>query len=427
MSNSKDNSFQGDISRAHDFFNCNFNNNKYKVSTVGPTDTFHVREYLDGTDYLANKQKLVISVQHVPSGRSIFFKAFITAFNETYVSDWSEETVYGRPDPILMFKQTARRLSIAWKIPAGSESEAYENLTKVQQLTQFLYATYEDATEAQTIQQSSLLRLKVMNLAQKSNSDHGPGGVSADEWMRRPAESLYNDYGVASSYASSEGVLGIITSCIVNHNIETDEGAFQKTTNTILPKMMEINLEFSPIHESSLGWSRNKKGKNTFNTPHFPYGALSHNITPPSPPLSPESEEFLENLECTDTPERCAAELKRLRNQARKDNNEAKGLLFIPSIDITFGRKEKGPMLYDANRYADLPDFNDSVLPEIGTDVWSMSKGGPGMGNWHSMDDIGMGGGRYQWPDQGFRSTGQAGYWSDEADAGSQFEFIQED
>ena len=48
---SKDNSFKGDISEAHDFFNANFNSTKYKVSTVGDRLQKPVRHYLDGSDY----------------------------------------------------------------------------------------------------------------------------------------------------------------------------------------------------------------------------------------------------------------------------------------------------------------------------------------------------------------------------------------
>jgi len=147
-----------------DFFGSDFNATKYfegdKV-TVGDISTY----YTDGSDAYANQSKLFISFQHVPTERSVFFKAFITAFNEAYNCDWSSESLYGRADPIYMFKQTQRKITLAFKIPAASTSEAYENLGKVQQLVQFLYPSYVDIESAATISQSPLVRLKVMNLA----------------------------------------------------------------------------------------------------------------------------------------------------------------------------------------------------------------------------------------------------------------------
>ena len=78
-----------------------------------------------------------ISFYHVPSQHSVYFKAFITSYNETFNSDWASETVYGRTDPIYMFKNTQRQISLAFKVPAFSEGEAYENLGRIQKLTQY--------------------------------------------------------------------------------------------------------------------------------------------------------------------------------------------------------------------------------------------------------------------------------------------------
>ena len=72
------------------------------VVTVGPVKK--KTYFVDGSDAYANNRKLFISFHHVPTGKDVFFKAFITAFNETYNSDWSSESVYGRADPIYLFK-----------------------------------------------------------------------------------------------------------------------------------------------------------------------------------------------------------------------------------------------------------------------------------------------------------------------------------
>ena len=99
--------------------------------------------YVDGSDSYANRG-MTVSFHHVPSKQNVYFKAFISAFTETYSSDWSEEMVYGRADPILLFKNTSRRVSITLLIPGASESEAFENLESVGKLARFLYPVYTD-------------------------------------------------------------------------------------------------------------------------------------------------------------------------------------------------------------------------------------------------------------------------------------------
>ena len=119
--------------------------------------------YADGSDALAN-DGLVIGFEHVPSSKTVHFKAFIQAFNETFNCDWSEEAVYGRADPIRMFKQTTRSMTLSFIVPAATTGEGYENLGKLQKLITFLYPSYTNADNALTISQSPLVRMKIMNL-----------------------------------------------------------------------------------------------------------------------------------------------------------------------------------------------------------------------------------------------------------------------
>ena len=228
---------------------------------------------VDATQNLANKG-MVISFHRAAiktPDAGIYFKAFITAFNETYNSDWSSESVYGRADPIYQFKQTQRKITLAYKVPCSTAGEAYENLGKVQQLIQFLYPAYQDPQNATTITQSPLVRLKVMNLL--TNNKEGVGDPSG-----KSQKAIYDSYNFSGD--SSSGLLGVINNLSVNHNIENpDIGVLEKGDrgdfHAILPKMIEINLDFSPIHETPLGW---KTSTGKFSEANFPYGAplLAH-------------------------------------------------------------------------------------------------------------------------------------------------------
>jgi len=251
-----------------------FNNSAYNDPRK---DELSPRYDVDGTDALANKG-FVLSFWHVPSKRSVYFKAFITAFNETYSSDWSGESVYGRADPIYMFKQTQRKITLAFKIPCSTAGEGYENLSKVQKLIQFLYPSYEDPASATTITQSPLIRLKVMNLL--TNAQNGAEGQTPEQ--------IFDNY--SSTRDANLGLLGAINNLTVNHNLENpDIGVIEKplarwsrqeavgsgvTLDAILPKMIEVNLDFSAIHETALGWENSTNFSNT----NFPYGSPNMDV-----------------------------------------------------------------------------------------------------------------------------------------------------
>jgi hypothetical protein len=224
--------------------------------------------YVDGGDARGNGGA-VISFMHMPSGKELFFKAFINTFNETYASDWSGETVYGRADPIYMFKQTQRKIALGFMVPAASSGEAYENLAKAQQLVQFLYPMYTDVQSATTIAQSPLVRLKFVNLLQKTDSSVGPNTKNAVQ--------TYSSY--KSSNDASQGLLGVITNCTINHNLDNlDMGSIEKnsqgTLEALLPKGIEIIIDFAPIHEHTVGWiGKDGNAEPEFAAPNFPYGA----------------------------------------------------------------------------------------------------------------------------------------------------------
>jgi hypothetical protein len=230
---------------------------RYKANEVGGKEFF----FADGSDAMGNRD-FVILFTHVPSGEIIKFKAFITTFNDTYAQDWGGEQVYGRADPLYNFKQTTRKISIGFKMPAASEGEAYENLTKAQRLSQFMYPNYTplDQNGARTISQGPLLRMKVMNLLQTT--------ANTKRVDQTPERVLYESYSTGDL-----GMLGFCSDVTFNFNLEGEHGVFQKANGTILPKLIEVSIgSFSPIHEHHLGWGDDRK----FSSDEgelFPYGA----------------------------------------------------------------------------------------------------------------------------------------------------------
>lgn len=266
---------------AADFFNQIFDSHKYKKNRVGRKDNVW---YADGSDGLANNKKLYLSFMHEASQTSVFFKAFITAYNESYTSNWQSEAVFGRADKIHNFVQTDRVINLSFVVPAASESEAFENLGKVQSLVQFLYPNYAKVQEAQTISQSPLVRLKVMNLLQNTRNIKR----TSDQANFRNLQEKSTYYQSYSSVGPEpqHGQLGFISNLTINHNLENREaGVFEKldastnetVQNTILPKVIEVVVGFTPIHEHHLGWDKNQKfspGEGEA----FPYGVSTFDV-----------------------------------------------------------------------------------------------------------------------------------------------------
>ena len=161
-------------------------------------------------------------------------------------------------------------------VPAASVSEGFENLSRVQKLITFLYPAYSDVDNALSISQSPLVRMKLMNLITNDKSNI-QGSMAAH---LTPLVSQ-----------GREGLLGAITNVAVNHNLDsTEHGVFHTAGGTIIPKAIEISMDFKVIHEQHLGWDiatggiaedpwgidggdRSAVDGGLFSSNTFPYGA----------------------------------------------------------------------------------------------------------------------------------------------------------
>ena len=111
-----------------------------------------------------------------------------------------------------------------------------------------------------------------MQLLQKTPSAADPNGSYGE---------IFSSY--AASNDATNGLLGIINDLTINHNLDADIGVLEKSQGgnagaTILPKMIDVNISFSPIHESALGWSSSDDEEDvTFASLGHPYGASLSN------------------------------------------------------------------------------------------------------------------------------------------------------
>jgi len=211
----------------------------------------------DQSKNLANQGDQIIEFYHIPSGRSVRFKAFLTQFDDTYSSAWSSETAYGRMDPMQSFQQTSRTISIAFDVVAGSKEEALKNLDRISLLLQMLYPSYEQFGGTSTIKAAPYFKMSFMNLA--SNTVAG-GHAGAQE----------------------SGLLGTLEGLTYSPDLEM--GFFQEW-DQVFAKEVNLSCNFTVLHQNELGWME-KEQRRDFNT--FPYGRdVDTWKPPPDEPVGP--------------------------------------------------------------------------------------------------------------------------------------------
>ena len=249
--------------------------------------------FRDVTDEYAN-QGFKLSFQHVATGKVLYAKAFITAYNETFSSDWRQEQIFGRRDPIHMFKQTTRNATLSFKFVAATHGEAFDNMSRLDRLRSYLYPNYEpfDNSGAKTLTQSPLVRIGIFNLLTDGNT----------------AITFGQMFG-SSPVARGQGALAIIRNMNVNFNLENpDAGLYESkaaTDNVGVPKIIDISIDFTIIHEKNVGhdgWNNDiTRGiygvdlgtQSTRLAPPVPENLVRNEETSP-PPQQPVEEEVIE-------------------------------------------------------------------------------------------------------------------------------------
>ena len=221
--------------------------------------------YVDTSDAYANYKQYMISFLHVPTNSTVFFKAYVTEYNENFTCAWTPTEVYGRSDPIQTYKGTKRSITLAFDVPAASMGEAYENLGRVSKLVQMLYPTYSpnDLGSGNIIGQAPLVRVKMMNLITKERAAEFPpsdDGSSMSEWLEQAGQAsghmaprdLLQNYKTAPN--PQNGVLAAIGSITYRSDLQKIQ-IFEKAANTVLPQSLSVSLSFDVIHEETVGWS----------------------------------------------------------------------------------------------------------------------------------------------------------------------------
>ena len=181
------------------------------------------RAYDDGSDSYANERDYYIHIRRRIGNSKVHvkFKAFVTAFSDTYDPDYEEE-----PGKISengkVFTFLSRKITLSFDIVASTYEEAKLNLTR---LSQFGRLFYPDQA--------------------------GKNTNKAPKFEIRFANLIRGMY--SSSYLS-----GYIEQFTFEPDFES--GIFERH-RAIVPKVYKMNIEFTPYHENKT----NKDGTATMN------------------------------------------------------------------------------------------------------------------------------------------------------------------
>lgn len=194
--------------------------------------------YTDYENYYVNKG-YILTFLHIPSNRSTWFKGLVTYFSDNYQSNWNDEEVYGRMDPISTFKNTRRTISITWDVVAAHVDEAKINMQKVSLLLSMLYPVYS-GEDASSITTAPLFKISFANLMHDLNGSEG-GGINS-------------------------GIVGKLDS--LNFTPNMAEQFFDVSNGILHPQSLTISTNITVFHTHALGWNQDKTPRNK----KFPYG-----------------------------------------------------------------------------------------------------------------------------------------------------------
>ena len=167
------------------------------------------------------------------------FPAYIQTFSDNFTPNFSPVEVFGRSDPIPVYKSTTRSISIGVLIPCYDAEDSNENLKKLNKLIKNLYPGYEQLnTGALVLDSPPMIRVKFANL-------------------------------IASHVNPHKGLLGYITSFQSDFGIK-ERGVFLGK-DRLFPKAIGFSITFTPLHEDTIGFDSVVAADKFLGNENFPY------------------------------------------------------------------------------------------------------------------------------------------------------------
>ena len=190
---------------------------------------------VDASDAYAANNDYRIYFQHIATGTTSIFKAFLTDFDDQYSSEWNDVDVYGRMDPITTFQGTRRQINFSFDVVAASAAQAQKNYEESYKLIKSLYPVYgargqeDGGYSATSLKAPPLLRIRFKNL------------IRAGHWQ---------DHGGPQACANIP-LVGKLSGLSYRPNMDV---GFFETKDAIYPKVNSFSCNFTVLHTGPVGW-----------------------------------------------------------------------------------------------------------------------------------------------------------------------------
>ena len=193
---------------------------------------------------LRDKWFFTIGIDHIPTGEHVAFEGWVTDFSDTYTTQWNEEPVYGRMDPLSTYQGTRRQITLGFDIVNDSLTRAQFNMDSIAKFLKFQYPVYENTSlnQQNTLKAAPLLALKWTNLISSPNNKE---------------QKLIGYINGGVSYAPDMGEGGFLSGEIVdwardNRPLKERE---MKAIRNYIPKRVSLNFTFTVLHTHLVGWA----------------------------------------------------------------------------------------------------------------------------------------------------------------------------
>jgi hypothetical protein len=211
---------------------------------------------------------LIFSFPVTQKGIRLRLPAFLASHSDSFNSSWDPRGVYGRADPIPIYRNTSRSISLSFKIPNQNIDDANANFSSLGVIVRNLYPTYK------TFGSGDLVDAFV----------NAASGLSTNEAIvGAPLVRLKYANLICNAATPGAGLLGYITNLSIT--MDTTNGYLMDPNNggsepLMFPRMVSFSFSFNPLHEHKLGWGTNDNwlGGDASN---YPYGTKKSNESVP--------------------------------------------------------------------------------------------------------------------------------------------------
>tara|TARA_Y100001938_G_scaffold127566_1_gene180550 strand:+ start:1701 stop:2594 length:894 start_codon:yes stop_codon:yes gene_type:complete len=265
--------YQGIWNRNIDRFNANVNaantvplNTTEKNPSEGTTEDA-IQEIRNAFPF----SDVVFSFPVTEKGVRLRIPAFLVSHNDSFSSNWNPQSVYGRADPIPIYRNTTRSISLSFKVPNQDINDANANFLSLGTLVRNLYPVYK------TFGSNDMLGLGAL-------VDAASGLAPNEAIVGAPLVRVKFANLICNSATPGAGLLGYMTNLSIT--MDTANGYLIDPNNgggepLMYPRMVNFSFNFNPLHEHKLGWGTNDQWLGG-NADNYPYATKNSNENVPS-------------------------------------------------------------------------------------------------------------------------------------------------